>query len=121
MDFDTFYAYCMAKPGTEETFPFGEQTLVFKVKGKMYALVGLDRTPLTTNLKCDPERALELREQHEEIVAGWHMNKHHWNTVTLDGELSGQLILELIDHSYELVVKSLPKKVRLALTEETQS
>ncbi len=81
MDIETFHAYCMAKPGVEETFPFNETTLVFKVMNKMFALTGLDNDEFKVNLKCDPDRAVELRELHPDIQPGWHMNKHHWNTV----------------------------------------
>lgn len=95
-----------------EEFPFDETTLVFKVMGKMFALTGLDETEFKVNLKCDPERSVELREEYESIIAGFHMNKKHWNTVKPDGSLSNELFKELIDHSYDLVVKGLPKKMR---------
>ena len=113
MTLDDLLTYCLAKPAVEETFPFGPDTLVFKVAGKMFALTGLDEADLRVNLKCDPERAIQLRERHEEIKPGWHMSKKHWNTVYIeDGDLSDKLVEELIDHSYELVVKSLTKKAR---------
>jgi len=95
-----------------EEFPFDETTLVFKVMGKMFALTGLDEPEFKVNLKCDPERSIELREEYENIIAGFHMNKKHWNTVKPDGSLSNELFKELIDHSYDLVVKGLPKKLR---------
>jgi predicted DNA-binding protein (MmcQ/YjbR family) len=95
-----------------EEFPFDETTLVFKVMGKMFALTGLDEPEFKVNLKCDPERSIELREHYEGIIAGFHMNKKHWNTVKPDGSLSNELFKELIDHSYDLVVKGLPKKLR---------
>lgn len=107
--------YCLAKPGVTEGFPFDETTLVFKVMNKMFALVGLDNHPPFVNLKCDPERAIELREQYEAIQPGWHMHKHQWNSVYLTGSIPRELILELIDHSYELVVQGLKKKDRKAL------
>ena len=117
MDFDSIYNYCLSKPGTEETFPFDEHTLVFKVMGKMFAVMGLERSPRSINLKCDPDRSVELRELHPDIQPGWHMNKIHWNTVLLEGELEDALVYELVDHSYELVVKKLSKKVQAELKE----
>ncbi len=113
--FAQLYDYCMAKPGTVEDYPFGEETLVFKVGGKMFALTGIEALPPRVNLKCDPERVPELRERYEAIRPGYHMNKSHWNTVVLDGTIPEPLICELIDHSYELVVASLPAKVRKEL------
>ncbi len=107
----------MSKVGAEETYPFGEQTLVFKVGGKMFALTS-ESLPTSVNLKCDPERALELREQYEAVQPGYHMNKKHWNTVRLDGSIPTQEILELIDHSYQLVLDSLPKKMREEVREK---
>jgi predicted DNA-binding protein (MmcQ/YjbR family) len=104
--------YCLDKPGTFSEYPFGEGTLVFKVVSKMFALVDEDNRPLTMNLKCDPDDALALREQYPAIAPGYHMNKKHWNTVTLDGSLPEKLIFELIDHSYELVVAKLTRADR---------
>ena len=115
MNLESFREYCLAKPGVEETFPFGEDTLVFKVMGKMFALTGLDSAVFTINLKCDPERSIELREAHHEIQPGYHMNKQYWNTVNCEGELDERLLLELVDHSYTLVVKSLSKKIQAEL------
>ena len=113
MHLDELRAYCLAKPATEETLPFGPDTLVFKAGGKMFALTGLDEADLRVNLKCDPDRAVELRDRHPEIRPGWHMNKKHWNTVYLEeGDLSDELVRELIDHSYALVIGSLTKKKR---------
>lgn len=103
--------YCLSKKGTEETFPFDQTTLVFKVFGKMYALIDVDEAR-SINLKCDPERAEELREQYEGIIPGYHMSKKHWNTVLLDGSINRSLVMELIDHSYDLVYASLPKNLR---------
>lgn len=103
--------YCLSKKGTEETFPFDATTLVFKVFGKMYALIDIDEAR-SINLKCDPERAEELREQYDDIIPGYHMSKKHWNTVSLDGSINRSLVIELIDHSYDLVYASLPKKLR---------
>lgn len=92
--------------------PFGDATLVFKVMGKMFALVGLENIELSANLKCDPDYALELREAYSEVHPGYHMNKKHWNTVELGGGLKKSLFLELVDHSYELVVSKLTKKLK---------
>ncbi|MBK3515927.1 MmcQ/YjbR family DNA-binding protein [Carboxylicivirga marina] len=111
MNIEEFREYCIAKPAVTEEFPFDEVTLVFKVAGKMFALTSLDKE-FYMNLKCEPERAIELREKHTAIKPGWHMNKKHWNSVYADGTLKDDLIRELIDHSYELIVKSLTKKVR---------
>ena len=105
MDLPDLIAHCLAKPGAEETTPFGPDHLVYKVGGKMFALTSPDEFPPRVNLKCDPERALELRDRYEAIIPGYHMNKRHWNTVILDGSLPDNLIRELIDHSYQLVAK----------------
>lgn len=103
---------CIAKKGVTEGFPFDELTLVLKVGGKMFALLNLDKDP-SVNLKCDPERAIDLREHYDAILPGYHMNKQHWNTVKLDGSVPKNLLLELIDHSYDLVFKSLSRNARL--------
>ena len=115
MNVEAFRNYCLAKKGTEETFPFDDVTLVFKVMGKAYALTGLDEMDFRVNLKCDPERALELRERYADIIPGWHMNKKHWNTVYMEKEIDSQLIMELIDHSYDLVVANLSRKLQQEL------
>lgn len=115
MNIEEFHAYCLRKKGVEETFPFGEETLVFKVMGKMFALAGLDGEPFTVNLKCDPQWAMELRESYPQIKAGWHMNKKHWNTVHFEEGLEEKLLRELIDHSYDLVVAGLPGKLKKEL------
>ena len=117
MHIESFREYCLAKKGVTEEFPFDEVTLVFKVMGKMFALTGLDNEGFSVNLKCDPDYSLELREAHEEIHAGFHMSKKHWNTVDFEGDLSEKLLLELIDHSYDLVVKKLKKADREFLKE----
>ncbi len=106
--------YCMQKAATTEGLPFGEDTLVFKVAGKIFLLIGLEQGN-RFNVKCDPELAVELREQHNEVQPGYHMNKTHWNTVFMDGSLTYKQIYGMIDHSYELIVKSLPKKVQAEL------
>ena len=116
MTFDELRDYCLSKPATTESFPFDETTLVFKVSGKVFALSDMEARPMRVSLKCDPERAVELRELHEAIQPAFHMNKQHWNTVTSDGSLRDSFIRELIDHSYERVVAGLPKAVRDNLT-----
>lgn len=110
MDFAKLYDSLVILEGVTESFPFDEQTLVFKVGGKIFALISLETEPLRINLKCDPERAEILREAYPAITGGYHMNKKHWNTLSLDGSLNEQLVAELIRHSYELVRASLPKK-----------
>lgn len=112
MDLPDAIAHFLSKPGAEETTPFGPDALVYKVGGKMFALTSPDDFPASINLKCDPDRSIELRETWQAITPGYHMNKKHWNTLLLDGSVPTKLIRELIDHSYDLVVKSLPKKRR---------
>ena len=114
MDIEEIRAYCLTKKAVEEGFPFGDTTLVIKVGGKIFVLINLDGDP-SMNLKCDPDRAIDLREANPAIIPGYHMNKKHWNTVVLDGSLPKRLILEMIDHSYELVFQSLPLKLRLEI------
>lgn len=109
MNLEEFREYCIAKKAVTEEFPFDEHTLVFKVAGKMFALCALERLPTQANLKCDPEKAVMLREEYDgNILPGYHMSKKHWNTLYLE-QLSSKLIQELIDHSYQLVVSKLPK------------
>ena len=115
MDIEEFRDYCLSKKGVTEEFPFDETTLVFKVMGKMFALTGLDNLPFNVNLKCDPERAIELREFHPEIAPGYHMSKKYWNTVTFSGTLATDMLCELIDLSYNLVVSGLTKKAKQEL------
>ncbi len=114
---DNLINYCLAKEAAEESYPFDATTLVVKVLGKMFCLIPTDTDELKINLKCDPEYAIELREQYESVRPGYHMNKKHWNTVTIDGELKDALVYDLIDHSYDLVLKSLPKKIRAQITQ----
>lgn len=110
MDLDSLLTYISTKPGVEETFPFDEKTLVWKVMGKMFALTNITEEILRVNLKCDPERSIELREDYPEIIPGYHMNRKHWNTLIIgEGLLERSLIIGLIDHSYELVANSLTK------------
>ncbi len=114
MNIEDFRDYCMAKPSVTEEIPFGPETLVLKVGGKIFALTDID-TFGSINLKCDPERAVELREAHDYVLPGYHMNKKHWNTVLIGtGAPVGQL-RELVDHSYELVLTSLSKAARMAI------
>lgn len=113
MNIESLRDYCLEKALVTEGFPFGPDTLVFKVGGKVFLLTGLDSHPLSFNVKCDPERAVSLREQYPySVLPGYHMNKKHWNTVIVNGELSEGELRELIDHSYELVFGSLPKSVK---------
>jgi predicted DNA-binding protein (MmcQ/YjbR family) len=106
---------CLSAPGTEETLPFGPETSVFKVGGKMFAASRLDQVPLRVTLKCEPELAERLREAHAAVLPGYHMNKRHWNTVVLDGSLADQMLKDMIEDSYDLVVSSLPRARREAL------
>jgi predicted DNA-binding protein (MmcQ/YjbR family) len=115
MDIESIREYCLAKKAVEEGFPFGETTLVFKVKGKIFLLVGLDNPVLQFNVKCDPEQAIEWREKYPAVQPGYHMNKKLWNTVMVDGSIPARLLRQMIDDSYRLVVGSLPKKDRQGL------
>ena len=115
MDVETFREYCLKKPHVTEGTPFGEDVLVFKVASKMFALTALDEIPSTANLKCDPDLALELRDRYEQVRPGYHMNKKHWNTVEIDSGVPDSELRKMIDHSYGLVVKSLPKATRTKL------
>ncbi|KFF16311.1 MmcQ/YjbR family DNA-binding protein [Flavobacterium hydatis] len=120
MNLETYYEYCLSKKGATEHFPFDEETLVFKVGGKMFALSSLtqwEKGIPSVNLKCDPERAQELRAEYDDIKPGYHMSKVHWNTITMNGDLPTAFIKELIDHSYDLVFKSLTKKIQNEIIE----
>jgi predicted DNA-binding protein (MmcQ/YjbR family) len=112
VNIESFREYCLKKRAAIETTPFGPDNIVFKVEGKMFALAALDEVPSAVNLKCDPDLALELRDRYEQVTAGYHMNKKHWNTVVLDGVIPEREIRKMIDHSYELVVQSLSKAKR---------
>lgn len=111
MDANEILDYCLAKKAVTESFPFDNETLVLKVDTKMFLLMALERQPLSINVKTDPEWSAELREQYHQITGAYHMNKTHWNSVVVNG-LKRDLILKLIDHSYDLVFKSLTKKVQ---------
>lgn len=116
MNIDIVRKHSLAKKGTSEDFPFDEDTLVLRVGKKMFALISVTE-PFRINLKCDPELAVELREKYDAVTPGFHMNKTHWNTVNFDGSIPDKEILEMIDHSYNLVFVSLPKKIRLEIGE----
>lgn len=111
MNIESIREYCISKPDTEETLPFGPDTLVYKVKGKIFLLMGLDAEQLSFNVKCDPGKALELREEYPCVIPGYHMNKKHWNTVIVDGSVPARQLKEWIDDSYQLVSNP-PKKSR---------
>ncbi len=115
MELESFRDYCLSKKGASYDFPFDKTTMVFRVMGKIFAMTNIYYVPFSFNLKCDPDYALELREQYPEIQPGWHMNKKHWNTVDFEGSLDAGMLRRLIDHSYEQVVKSLKKGEREAL------
>jgi predicted DNA-binding protein (MmcQ/YjbR family) len=112
MDAAGLRAWCLRQPGAMEEFPFGPEHSVFKVAGKIFALSALDRTPLEVSVKCEPELAVALRESYRAIRPGYHLNKRHWNTITLDGSLSDRLVYEFVEDSYDLVVSALPRRVR---------
>lgn len=107
MDIEQIREYCIKKKGVTEEYPFDEDTLVFKVMGKMFLLASLETVPLQINLKCDPEKTIELREKYEAVQPGYHMNKRHWNTVVIDGSILTSKIFDWIDDSYSLVVAGL--------------
>jgi predicted DNA-binding protein (MmcQ/YjbR family) len=115
MNIEQLRDYCLSKKAVEETLPFGPDTLVYKVAGKVFLLTGLDEEQLRFNVKCDPDRAIELREEFSCVLPGYHMNKKNWNTIVVDGSVSTKQLKEWIDHSYNLVVESLPKKTRDSL------
>jgi predicted DNA-binding protein (MmcQ/YjbR family) len=121
MDLAKFREYCLSKPEATEGTPFGPDVLVFKVGGKIFALASLDEVPATANLKCDPDLALELRDRYEQVTAGYHMNKKHWNTVEIESGIPDVELRKMIDHSYELVVKSLPRKAREKLLQRRRA
>jgi predicted DNA-binding protein (MmcQ/YjbR family) len=112
MDLAQFREYCLRKPCASEGTPFGPDVLVFKVGGRIFALASLDEVPIRANLKCDPDLALDLRDRYEQVTPGYHMNKKHWNTVEIHRGVPEAELRKMIDHSYELVIKSLPKAAR---------
>jgi predicted DNA-binding protein (MmcQ/YjbR family) len=109
MDLAQFREYCLSKSCATESTPFGPDVLVFKISDKMFALAALDEVPITANLKCDPDLALELRDRYEQVTPGYHMNKRHWNTVEIEGGIPDTELRKMIDHSYDLVAKGLPR------------
>ena len=118
MDFEILREYCLHKPSAWESYPFGEGALVIKVLDKMFALIAENSQPLRISLKCDPDDAMALRTQYLAIIPGYHFNKKHWNTLILDGSLSSQLVFELVDHSYQLVVAGMSKAKQRRLRDE---
>src|SRR5215831_17595297 len=112
MNVDTIREYCLSRKNVKEELPFGPDTLVFKVDGKIFLLLSLDANPLQFNVKCDPDLALELREEFSCVIPGYHMNKKHWNTIIVDGTAPSKKIKEWIDHSYDLIANSTKKKSR---------
>lgn len=119
MNIEQIREHCLKKKGVTEEFPFDEETLVFKVAGKIFLLASLETIPLQINLKCDPEKAFELREEYDSVQPGYHMNKKHWNTIIIDGTIPINKIFDWIDDSYLLVVAGLNKNVRKMLTDES--
>src|SRR4051812_2020876 len=112
MTLDALRRHCLKKKAVTEDFPFDEVTLVMRVMGKMFALISTDSMPLAVNLKCDPELAIELRDRYAAVEPGYHQNKKHWNTVTIDGSIPAKELTAMVDHSYDLVVKGLKKGER---------
>lgn len=115
MDIEQLREFCLSKPGTEETLPFGPDTLVYKVGGKVFLLTGLESETVQFNVKCDPDIAQQLREEFSCVLPGYHMNKKHWNTIIVDGSVSAKQLKQWIDDSYQLVLASLSKKQRQAI------
>jgi predicted DNA-binding protein (MmcQ/YjbR family) len=116
MNIEELREYCILKKGVTESLPFGPETLVFKIMGKVFLLTGIEGTPLQFNVKCDPEKAIEQREQYTCVLPGYHMNKKHWNTIIIDGSVSIKLLQEWITDSYNLVVSGLTKKEKQELS-----
>lgn len=112
MNIESLRNYCLSLKGTSEEFPFDSNTLVFKVGGKIFLLTSLDAEELQFNVKCDPEIAVQLREQYDTVLPGYHMNKKHWNTIIANGSISDTQLKEWISNSYQLVIDSLPKKIK---------
>ena len=115
MDLESLRTYCLGKPGATEEMPFGPDALAFKVAGKLFALTNLERLPMAVNLKCDPDRALLLRDRYADVQPGYHMSKRHWNTLALRGDVPADVLRDLIDHSYALVAAKLTRREREAL------
>ena len=115
MDSRALRAWCLEQPGAIEDFPFGPEHSVFKVGGKIFAISALERDPLDVSVKCEPELAVALRQSYPAIRPGYHLNKRHWNTITLDGSLPDRLVRDLVQDSYDLIVSALPQRARKAL------
>jgi predicted DNA-binding protein (MmcQ/YjbR family) len=115
MNIEELRSFCISKKGVEEGFPFGPETIVFKVMGKVFLIANMDQHPLEFNVKCDPEKAVELRERYTCVIPGYHMNKKHWNTVIADGSVNATLLQDWITDSYNLVVSKLPKTAQQEL------
>lgn len=112
MNVEEIRDHCLAKKGVEESFPFDNETLVFKVGGKIFLLMGINANPIQFNVKCEPQKAIDLREKYSYVLPGYHMNKAHWNTIVCDNRTPKKLVFEWINDSYDLIVTSLPKKQR---------
>lgn len=117
MNIEELRNYCLSLKGVTESLPFGPETLVFKVMNKVFLLTGLDNEPLQFNAKCEPEKAIELREQYPCVIPGYHMNKKHWNTIVVDGSVSNDVLKQWINDSYKLVANGLTKKEKQELLE----
>jgi predicted DNA-binding protein (MmcQ/YjbR family) len=120
MDIESLRDYCLSKPAAEETLPFGPDTLVYKVGGKIFLISSLNSETFRFSVKCDPEKVIELRERYDCVQPGYHLNKKHWNTIIVDGTVSTSLLKEWIDHSYDLIVASLPAKTRDQVTRKNK-
>jgi predicted DNA-binding protein (MmcQ/YjbR family) len=118
MNIEELREYCLKKRGVEETFPFDADTLVYKVMGKAFLLTGLSESSFGFNVKCDPEKAVELRERYSCVLPGYHMNKKHWNTITPDGSVADEMVYSWVDDSYTLVVAGLPKRLKEKLVKK---
>jgi predicted DNA-binding protein (MmcQ/YjbR family) len=119
MDLDVLRNHCLSKSGTDEGYPFGPGVLVMKVGGKIFAIIAEDAEPLQVSLKCDPDIAVALRQKHAAVRPGYHLNKRHWNTVTVDGSVTAGQLLEWVDDSYDLVVDGLPRALRHEIGRDT--
>jgi predicted DNA-binding protein (MmcQ/YjbR family) len=119
VDVTALRAWCLGRPGATEDFPFGPEHSVFKVAGKMFAISALERVPLEVSVKCEPDLAVELRNSYAAIRPGYHLNKRHWNTITLDDSLPDQLVRDRVEDSYDLIVSALPKRVQRELQRRT--
>jgi len=115
MNIEEIHEYCLNKSGVTDSMPFGDTVVVYKVCGKIFLLMSLNDSPLQFNVKCDPSKVITLREQYSCVIPGYHMNKKHWNTITIDGSVNNKLLIEWIDHSYEIIIARLSKTERMKL------